>query len=152
MTITITSMEARTAKPASNLLPIIKCVALDETPDWSEYITEHTSKIFTLYIYDETSEIFCCEARPSYWLGFYKYVATPAEGREFIPDDILDDIELSSVDGHYIHCHSLLNTKTYTVKNYNLFPQEYDPEDWDCTVEGWLEYLNCNHIIPDFFL
>lgn len=52
------------------LAPDFRLVAIDETRNWAEDITQHTGRIAGVYLINFAEVTHCCEITPSYWAEF----------------------------------------------------------------------------------
>jgi hypothetical protein len=85
-------------------MPRFTLVAIDETSDWVEHVTNTAGRIYTQYVYDPEEQTNCAEITPSYYLHPLRY-QTELEISDHIQDEM--DAVLAWADGIYVHCHQI---------------------------------------------
>lgn len=116
----------------------------------------YISKIHSIYFFDRSVAVHCCEITPSYELmHLYDEI-------EFSDDEIHNDSELvdrldqkyaheGGDDVCYIHCHSIdamiEKNAPWTVHHYGDTQVSYDKSTRDEQIEGLREYFNGNHVL-----
>ena len=84
----------------------MKCilVAIDETEDWLDEITDFTGRIYTQYVFNPDEVTHCCEVTPSYYLQPVRYQTEVA-----VAENAMDDIEAALCESPalYVHCHKI---------------------------------------------
>lgn len=88
----------------------IKAVAIDETKHWNlGDLAQHVLRIETVFVYDATAAVYCCELTPSFELW-------PVETRAILADDVdeetrdtIDDIMMTNAshDVEYHHVRTI---------------------------------------------
>lgn len=116
-------------------------IAIDETRDWCDDIqTRAKGKIYTVYVYNPSEGVCCCEARPSYWLEpLYCFGSEPWD--DDLYDDIQEGLALCS-DGHYRHC-SAVEASPAELSGTRLKYNQDGFDDW----EDALDYYRGNAML-----
>ena len=132
----------------------INVIAINETYDWADEIQQKVlgSKIYTVYIFDDTEATHLCEFTPSYWLRFVGIITVPTPELEAYLDTLSDhekddfyDFEIGADSNSiYVHCHSVDNHPT--LIQYH----EPDPETIEDELDAIEESLRCNGYYPDY--
>jgi len=119
-----------------------RVVAIDETRHWSKEIQEACGTIETVYLYDSSVRVNCCELTPSYALTplyFNTENEISDEMHEKLHNELSDEIS-------YFHCRVIDELESETTEN-NIDFESSESEEYVEHFEEMREYCNGNHLI-----
>ena len=119
---------------------MIRVVPMDDTKYWTVPNTPDGCKFISVYAYDDTKGVYCCEITPSRELHFLGTIPTivpenDTERETFL--DIIMENDNQSEPITYIHCSSVDNWK-YIKSVFD------DGETEDENLENTKEDFRCN--------
>ena len=119
--------------------PKYKLFTIDDTRHWNLPDLPETSKILSVYLYDESSHTHCCELTPSYECRkLYSVLDDDSIGGKQ-HDLLMDLIDYNDNVGDisYYHCSFVDGLKRVEVEG-----------DFD-DIEEAIEYARCNDLIQE---
>ena len=130
--------------------PVIRCVAFDETEDWSEEIRKMVGgKIWTAYVYDASVVTYACSLTPAHELRFVEYIVGESEAYDRLSEEDREVLlckldEASAEEGNHLQDCAEWRASA-TLQDYNSVCEPSDLDETPAEVlDEWYEYLRCN--------